>query len=326
MTTLLFFAGAARADETSFPPFERFVDAARKGDLLFVKKWIRRGMDPNGLSQWSESALHAAASANQVDTVRYLIFSGAEVDARDFLGKTPLLLAVEKFSSHSVAVLCANGADLNSRDTLQETPLLAAIRGQNLFLTKKLLEEGARPNISDARSNSALHLAVEMNDPALVKSLLAYGADPSLVDSQGRTPLHLCALRSNAFADWVDSGMTVFWGILWGNSSGSNDARTEWEEGVSLKIAKFLLEAEASVDARDNKNQTPLAEATRRGRIDLVKLFLSRGADAIVWTEKNKFSTKTLEDELRTSAFDRIKSLFVRPMDSATPKPGTLVK
>lgn len=316
-------AAAADAEEEAFPPSPRLVQAAREGDILFVKKWIRRGMDANAVSAWAESALHAAASGNQIETIRYLISSGAEIEARDFLGRTPLLIAVEKSFPGSAAVLWANGAELNCRDSFQQTPLLVVVRNQHLFLTKKLLEEGAHPNVYDVRTNSPLHLAAAMNHPTIVKTLLAYGADPSPVDSRGRTPLHLTALQTNAFAQWVEAGAAFFFGNAPGNGE---TEKVEWMEAASFKIAKLLLDDGAAIEARDAENRTPLAVAASQGRIDLVRLLLARGANPGVWTEKSQNTGKSLESECRNANFPRIKSLLNRLPEPATPKPGTLIK
>jgi len=63
----------------------------------------------------------------------------------------------------------------------------------------------------------------------------------------------------------------------------------------------MLLDAGARLDARDEWNKsTPLGTACRKGRIELVRLFLERGADPVeadaepwatpqAWAEKGKY-------------------------------------
>jgi ankyrin repeat protein len=54
------------------------------------------------------------------------------------------------------------------------------------------------------------------------------------------------------------------------------------DHGVGVQLATILLDAGARLDVRDNLlKSTPLGWACRWGRVDMVKLFLSRGADPI---------------------------------------------
>jgi ankyrin repeat protein len=54
------------------------------------------------------------------------------------------------------------------------------------------------------------------------------------------------------------------------------------DHGVGVALATILLDAGARMDVRDNLlKSTPLGWACRWGRPEMVKLFLSRGADAV---------------------------------------------
>jgi ankyrin repeat protein len=62
------------------------VDAARRA--------LRDGADPNGRDKDGFTALHLAAQEYAVDVARLLLDSGAEVDAANVHGNTPLFTAV----------------------------------------------------------------------------------------------------------------------------------------------------------------------------------------------------------------------------------------
>ena len=52
------------------------------------------------------------------------------------------------------------------------------------------------------------------------------------------------------------------------------------DHGVGVQLATILLDAGARLDVRDDLlKSTPLGWACRWGRVEMVKLFLARGAD-----------------------------------------------
>jgi hypothetical protein len=75
--------------------------------------------------------------------VRALAASGG-VDARDARGRTALLLAAEGGQLAIVQILLANGADPNAADLDGDTPLRAALRAARADLVAVLRQAGAR--------------------------------------------------------------------------------------------------------------------------------------------------------------------------------------
>lgn len=70
--------------------------------------------------------LQSAAETGDVDQATLLLDQGAAVDARDALGRTPLLLAVAQNRPAMVRLLLARGADPNAADNAGLTPLQQA--------------------------------------------------------------------------------------------------------------------------------------------------------------------------------------------------------
>src|SRR5687768_15954676 len=71
--------------------------------------------------------LHAAAAAGQVDAVRSMLDTVADVVSRDDLGVTPLFRAVAGGDLRVVNLLPTRGADVNSVDPHGRTVLQSAI-------------------------------------------------------------------------------------------------------------------------------------------------------------------------------------------------------
>jgi ankyrin repeat protein len=81
------------------------------------------------------SALHMAARRGNVDVIGALLDGGADIEARDSMGETPLRRAVNCDKVDAAKLLLARGADPHSKGSKALTPALAArsIRMKALF-------------------------------------------------------------------------------------------------------------------------------------------------------------------------------------------------
>ena len=106
-----------------------------------------------------------------------------EIEARNAEGQTALLAALAKNDAEEARNLLAQGANVNAQDRQGRTPLMEAIRHHSP-LSSSLLDKGANPNTFATAGSSAgitpLQQAVQANDIALVRLLLAHGANPNL--------------------------------------------------------------------------------------------------------------------------------------------------
>jgi hypothetical protein len=66
----------------------------------------------------SGASMHSAALSGNVDELYHLIEKGLDVDARDDVGDTPLMLAVGRGHDEAILLLSAHGADLHARNSL----------------------------------------------------------------------------------------------------------------------------------------------------------------------------------------------------------------
>jgi len=101
-------------------------------------------------------------------------------------GQTPLHLAASHIEL--APLLVASGADVNAKDSLGQTPLHKAVRVRNIEGVEFLLTHGADINAQDNQGKTALHIAAPFHQTELTLILLANGADATLKDGSGETP------------------------------------------------------------------------------------------------------------------------------------------
>ena len=121
--------------------------------------------------------LHYAAGRGDVEVVQYLLDAGANMNARDQLGRTPLHKAsgAEGFSNAEVAqILVDAGADVDAADDGGWTPLRLAVREApfgNPQAVQVLINAGADPHIEDRWGETALSEAINQGNQEILEIL-----------------------------------------------------------------------------------------------------------------------------------------------------------
>jgi ankyrin repeat protein len=136
--------------------------------------------------------LHWVCQQSTANSLRYvdpLIMRGANPDARDRLGRSPVQHAVlaPSVSFASAVLLSAEGRINDGGDR----PPPEADVDQSIPHMERALALGAEIAFQDFDGHSALHYAVLTGQVQLVRWLLEHGAPVAQRDHRGRTPLHL---------------------------------------------------------------------------------------------------------------------------------------
>lgn len=134
---------------TSTPSSEMVFQKLREGDHAALRSYVRADA---GVVAWRDPAgytpLHWAAATNDAAAARLLLGAGADCNARDDRGRTPLHLASMsqmRGDEKLMAVLIEFGADVNAADRDGVTPLEFARRLERPDLSQTLLAAGATP-------------------------------------------------------------------------------------------------------------------------------------------------------------------------------------
>lgn len=133
-----------------------------------------------GAPVWSQgrtrTPLHWAAQHGHVEVVRTLIDNGADVNAKDVFGRTPLHLAVSH--PNVIALLLDAGASVDARDSLSNTPLHRAV--PSIESVDALIRAGADVRAKNTSGNTALDIAMRYGNSrrsvAIVQRLVEAGA------------------------------------------------------------------------------------------------------------------------------------------------------
>ncbi|XP_016997078.2 protein TANC2 isoform X3 [Drosophila takahashii] len=157
-------------------------------------------LDVNGMEPSSgELALTAAARHGCVDVVGILLSRGAQIDARNRQGYSPLWLAVKEGHWSVVEHLLQRGALLDEPlGETRKTPLMIAAEEGHLELVELLLARGAEREAQDHEGFTALSWACLRGHLSAAKTLIEHGCNRHHEDHNGRTALDLAAYQGAA--------------------------------------------------------------------------------------------------------------------------------
>lgn len=153
------------------------IRAAYRGDIEAVKAFLDDGFPPNAGNEVGYTMLMGAARSSNLAAVRFMLSHGAQAALADKRGYTALHWAVAQPTSNPsnelncVRVLIDAGADVNARNEEGITPLMNAAWFGCRDSVRELLRRGADASLRDSKGRSALDLAVERNHKDIEKLL-----------------------------------------------------------------------------------------------------------------------------------------------------------
>ncbi|KAF4436098.1 ankyrin unc44 [Fusarium acutatum] len=265
--------------------------AAEFGILNGARELIKLGAKTEATDRDKRQPLHIACLKGQEELADLLLKEGADIEARQYQGTTPLDDAVQHITV--VKLLLDNDAKTQVKSSDGWTPLHRTTSEVITEVLPRLLEHD-RSNINDTENNehwTALNVAVYFGRREFIPILIEFGARLDIPDNDGWAP-------------W----MTV----------------SEKQPDIIKILHTELRGTIPHLEVYNSVKDTPLVAATRHGLWESVASLIEIGADC---TAKGYNDRKplhwNLEDILRDPPFTHIHQ-YIRSFPSIKPKPNSV--
>ena len=194
------------------------------------------------------SALHAAVLRGDVAALRQALAGGADVNARDGHGRTPLHVATFARRREAIKALAEAGANLGLLENDRYDAVTIAAVADDEETLRVLLALGASAKLITSRyDGTALIAAAHLGHDGVVRQLIAAGAPLDHVNN-----LHWTA---------------VIEAIVLGDGGPRHQA-----------TLKALIDAKAKLQLADRSGRTPLTLARDRGYAAMEQMLVKAGA------------------------------------------------
>ena len=274
-------------------------------NLRTVKTCIAHGVSVNNSDAKGDSNLHAAIrlygpsyteglhtplrTQNGSEVLELLLKSGADINAKDALGKTPLVVALECRSAVMIRTCVRYGASIN------ESP----DNGDSILHTAAKLA-------SDPEMVDFLHTGSDIrSDSNVVEFLIRSGADIHAINAMGMTPLDVLAATGG------DNALLARTYILHGaviNAHNGPNSLLHAVLSMDFKMVEWHLAVGVDVDARDADGQTVLHKFCLEGDA-------STHTEVVTVREKRRYFSRLSTKSSRSTICDMLNLLLEHGAD-----------
>jgi ankyrin repeat protein len=165
--------------------FVNELEISKKNEAESEVNHIRQALLDKGIPTTID-ALAQCAAEDKVDEVSLFIAAGFLPDSKDKKGIPLLCIAARNGHLNTVEFLLRSGAKVDIlADDRGSTPLIDTAMGRHKEVIKILIEAGADVNVKNRDGQTALIIVVGAGDVEIVEMLVKAGADPDIEDAFG---------------------------------------------------------------------------------------------------------------------------------------------
>jgi ankyrin repeat protein len=196
---------------------------------------------------------------------------GSEISRR--MGWTPLMEAARR-GQHKLLESLLEAENLEAKDTIGRTALMLAVEAQDAVSVGLLIRAGADVAAVDKAGNTALGYGARGNDSLIVRMLLARNAWPDIPNGEGQTPLERAIIAGNGDVAVLMLGKR-------GLTLPDELVRQLWflaAQHGSLDVFEALQQRGAACGLQDNEGLIALDHAAENGNVAMVHFCLPDAA------------------------------------------------
>eukprot|EP01124_Arcella_intermedia_P023433 TRINITY_DN3726_c0_g1_i2.p1 TRINITY_DN3726_c0_g1~~TRINITY_DN3726_c0_g1_i2.p1 ORF type:complete len:912 (+),score=264.61 TRINITY_DN3726_c0_g1_i2:22-2757(+) len=268
------------------PTYWTFQRLAEEGEIHRLMEMLKE--DPTKLNKKDKlkhTALYAAARANRVEVVEFLMERRADPDRQQKDGSTPLHAACYYGQVEMVKMLLEYGANPFIRNVGKATPI------REIHLDhRRAIMEFAQPYLQPL---STPWLASKKGDLESLKKLI-FEPEASLLQEVKEL---VAPVPINSRDKWQKTFLHCA------------------SETGNLEVVEWLIEQQADINARDLFDHTPLHLAARADKISVVDCLLKHRVDPSLIDSQNKTAEMLLKQKSSTKdLFDKLRVLNPKEM------------
>jgi len=265
--------------------------AALLGYANMIKFYLNRGVCHVDIrDDYQRTPLFYATLREHADVVKFLLQSGADSNAQDFVSQTPLHIACATESQDIVAELLNVGADPNAVSLARGSVWGGEDVGSILDADRISGEDDALRSGKDHTTGTALHFAAEYNHAKHIRLLLGRGTELNALDERGRTALHRATRADSFHGESVNVLVNAGLSMLVKDNQGETAFHTaaydcDNDDPEHIDAMKIMLNAGFPVDLQTTATNgspggvTALQIACGSGLKSAVEMLIESGAD-----------------------------------------------
>ncbi len=213
----------------------------------------------NLLFNEDDTILTHAVKIQNVDAVAALVKAGANANATNRKGITPISAAAHKGNVAVMQILIDGGAVVNALNSSGSTALIQASHFGHIDAVSLLVKNKAVPDFANTKGTTALMRASQEGHVEISRILIQAGVDVNRKNNEGMNALMLASQRGHS------------------------------------EMAVLLIRARAVVDEQTTQGSTALMLACKRGHEKVVEVLVSMGAELYIRDSRGRCARDTAE-------------------------------